>query len=49
MKDADGGLDTSYNIQVPIDVEGQVIVGNDVVSDMPLLIVTHAKLDLHNQ
>jgi len=34
MKDADGGIDTSYNTQVAVDAEAQVIVGNDVVREV---------------
>jgi len=34
MKDADGGKDTSYNSQVAVDGEAQVIVANDVSSEV---------------
>ncbi|MFQ6052571.1 MAG: IS1182 family transposase [Candidatus Hydrothermarchaeota archaeon] len=34
MKDADGGKDTSYNSQVAVSEENQVIVANDVTSEV---------------
>jgi len=34
MQDADGGIDTSYNTQVAVDEEAQVIVANDVVVEV---------------
>jgi len=34
MKDADGGKDTSYNTQVAVDSEAQVIIANDVTSEV---------------
>lgn len=34
MQDADGGKDTSYNTQVAVDGEVQVIVANDVTSEV---------------
>ena len=34
MQDADGGIDTSYNTQVAVDEEAQVIVANDVVTEV---------------
>ena len=34
MQDADGGKDTSYNTQVAVDGEDQVIVANDVTSEV---------------
>lgn len=34
MKDADGGIDTSYNTQVAVDAEAQVIIANDVVTEV---------------
>lgn len=34
MKDADGGIDTSYNTQVAVDEEAQIIIANDVVTEV---------------
>jgi len=34
MQDADGGIDMSYNTQVAVDEETQVIVANDVTSEV---------------
>ena len=34
MKDADGGKDTSYNTQMAVDGEAQVILANDVTSEV---------------
>jgi transposase len=34
MQDADGGKDTSYNAQLAVDGEAQVIVANDVTSEV---------------
>jgi len=34
MQDSDGGIDTSYNTQVAVDGEAQVIVANDVTSEV---------------
>lgn len=34
MQDADGGKDTSYNTQVAVDEEAQVVVANDVTSEV---------------
>jgi transposase len=34
MKDADGAIDTSYNTQVAVEAEAQVIVANDVVTEV---------------
>ena len=33
MKEADGSKDLSYNVQVAVDAENQIIVGNDVTSE----------------